>query len=135
MGTEAWFHFHGDDRSLETSIVEELTLAGIHLSPFEARAPNHHGVLCFPQVSDALLTSLRTLSGTTLGRVLALARQVTVGDCYTTAPPRHWPGVWGRQLPTISKRGSTDGRRLKNWSSRAQFVSCLSAIARPGALS
>ena len=78
MRTEAWFHFHGNDRSMETSIVEDLTLAGIHLSPFEAREPNAHGVLCFPEVSDALLTSLQAVSRTTLGRVLALATAASV---------------------------------------------------------
>jgi transcriptional regulator with GAF, ATPase, and Fis domain len=78
MGTEAWFHNHGCDQAIASSILEDLALAGLRFSPYEARTSHAHGVLCFAEISEALLTWLRTIGCTTVGRVLALSTAASV---------------------------------------------------------
>jgi transcriptional regulator with GAF, ATPase, and Fis domain len=71
--TEAWFHFSGDNRSTEAGVLENLALAGVDLCPFDTRSSRRHGVICFTEIDDTLLTSLREMSRTAAGRVLAVA--------------------------------------------------------------
>ena len=74
--------FHGDDglrkrRFWTTSHALEFICHRLR------QEPNAHGALCF-RVSDALLTSLRAMSGTTLGRtsVMTAASVLEAGDSW-----------------------------------------------------
>jgi hypothetical protein len=71
--TEAWFHFSGNDRFSEAGILESLASAGVGLTPFDARSSRCHGVICFTEIDEALLTSFREMVRATSGRVLAVA--------------------------------------------------------------
>jgi transcriptional regulator with GAF, ATPase, and Fis domain len=73
----AWFHFCGEDRSTESNIRAHFTAAGIGLCSFEESGWQGYGVLCFPELSNAVLTSLQEtrLRG---GRILALATSPSI---------------------------------------------------------
>jgi transcriptional regulator with GAF, ATPase, and Fis domain len=70
---EAWFHCLATDRTLEGSIRRSLLQAGVQLYPIEHAGGRNHGIVCFSEVDEKLLTILRDVRENRQSRVLALA--------------------------------------------------------------
>ena len=76
MGSLAvWYEFAGSDRSREPEILAGLADAGVTLQPLEEEENSlpAHGVLCFSEVSDAVIQMLRDYRRRARGMILALA--------------------------------------------------------------
>jgi hypothetical protein len=78
MGNVAWFHFCGNQDLAANGVLDRLASGGIQLCPFEKGAPCGNGILCFPEINDALWLLLREIGGYARGRVLALATSPSI---------------------------------------------------------
>lgn len=73
MRIEAWFHFSGNEQTLEDVIRSSLTQVGIQLRALEDSTLDGCGVLCFSAVTEKLLALLHEIDFKRCGRIVALA--------------------------------------------------------------